>query len=245
MKKVLITGASGDLGSSIATKIASELKQDALLILHYNGNYKRADALSKQLSKKYGCKTEIRKANLSNLTETEELCKQIINEHGSIDILINNAAIVLDADLSERTTEMFTNTINCNLISPFILSKQLGLLMNKKGKGKIINIASTNGIDYNSPYSLDYDASKAGLISLSKNLAMLLPNVNVNCVAPHWMNTQMNNDLEKEFLQEEANKTIKGRFAETDEVAEFVWFLLSDKADYLTGQLYSFGSYKY
>lgn len=245
MKKILITGASGDLGSSIATKIASELKENALLILHYHGNLKKVDALAKKLCKKYGCKTEIVKADLTDLNETENLGEQIIKQYGGVDILINNAAIVLDADLNERTKEMFTKTINCNLISPFILSKQLGQIMNKKGKGKIINISSTNGIDYNSPYSLDYDASKAGLISLSKNLAMLLPNVNVNCVAPHWMNTQMNNDLEKEFLQEEANKIIKGRFAETDEVAEFVWFLLSDKANYLTGQTYSFGSYKY
>lgn len=160
-------------------------------------------------------------------------------------MLVNNAAMVIDADLEERTPEIFEKTLRCNLIAPFILSKELGLVMDKNGSGKIINISSTNGIDYNSPYSLDYDASKAGLISLTKNLAMLLENVNVNCVCPHWMNTQMNADLEPEFLQDEANKTLKGRFAEPDEVAELVWFLISDKADYLTGQTYSFGSYKY
>ena len=216
-----------------------------LLILHFHNNSKKAENLAQKLTKKFGCKTEIVKADLSNLDEAENLCKDVLKKHKVIDILVNNAAIVYDADLEKRTKEMFVQTLNCNLVAPFILSKNFGLAMNKKGSGKIINISSTNGIDYNSPYSLDYDASKAGLISMTKNLAMLLPNVNVNCVAPHWMNTQMNSDLSEEFLKEEANKIIKGRFAETKEVAELVWFLISEKAEYLTGQIYSFGSYHY
>ena len=173
------------------------------------------------------------------------MCSDIIKKHGNIDILINNAGMVVDASLEERTAEIFEETLRCNLIAPFILSKSFGMQMQIAGGGRIVNISSTNGIDYNSPYSLDYDASKAGLISLTKNLACLLENVNVNCVCPHWMDTRMNIDLEEDFLKEEANKIIKGRFAKPSEVAELVYFLISDKADYLTGQIYSFGSYHY
>ena len=245
MKKVLITGASGDLGFSIAKKIASEEKENCFLFLHYNSNKAKALKNAKLLEKKFNCKVEIVQANLCNIDEVETLCKTLIKKYGGIDILVNNAAMVVDASLEERSVEIFEKTLRCNLVAPFVLAKEFGGVMDKKKKGCIINISSTNGIDYNSPYSLDYDASKAGLISLTKNLAMLLKNVNVNCVCPHWMNTQMNADLEDEFLKEEASKILKGRFAETDEVAELVWFLISDKAKYLTGQVYSFGSYKY
>lgn len=246
MKKVLITGASGDLGFSIAKKIASEWKENCLIFLHYHSNQAQAQKNAKFLQNKYGCQTQIFGADLSNIEEANKLCKDIIKKYGGVDILVNNAAIVIDASLEERTPEIFEKTLRCNLIAPYVLSKEFGAIMNKKKcGGGIINISSTNGIDYNSPYSLDYDASKAALISLTKNMAMLLKNVNVNCVAPHWMNTRMNTDLEEEFLKEEAKKILKGRFAETDEVAELVWFLISDKAKYLTGQIYSFGSYAY
>jgi len=245
MKKILITGASGDLGASIAKKIAGEWKKECLIYLHYNSNKNKALKLAEELESNFGCKAEIVQTDLSDISSVQKLCDDL-NKKGGVDILINNAAVVVDADLEVRTPEIFEKTLRCNLVAPFILSKELGSSMNKNvAGGAIVNISSTNGIDYNSPYSLDYDASKAGLISLTKNLAMLLQNVNVNCVAPHWMNTQMNAGLEKEFLEEEASKILKGRFAETDEVAEFVWFLISDKAKYLTGQVYSFGSYKY
>lgn len=245
MKRVLITGASGGLGFAIAKKIASECKKDCVILLHYNKSKKKTEENAKYLETTFGCKTEILSSDFCNLKETEKLCDLIISKHGGVDVLVNNAAIVVDASLEERTPEIFEKTLRCNLVSPFILSKKLGTIMNQSGGGRIVNISSTNGIDYNSPYSMDYDASKAGLISLTKNLAMLLSNVNVKCIAPHWMDTEMNADLEKEFLEEEADKTLQGRFAKPEEVAELVWFLLNDKSLYLTGQTFSFGSYKY
>jgi len=245
MKKILITGGSGDLGKSIAYKIADELKGDCFIILHYNSNEKKANQIALDIERKYNCKVETINADFKDLKSVENMASTITLKMGGVDVLINNAAMVVDVDLEERTTKIFEDTLRCNLIVPFYLSKTFGDLMDKNGYGKIINISSTNGIDYNSPYSMDYDASKAGLISLTKNLAMSFNNVNVNCVCPHWMDTQMNDGLEAGFLQQEAEKIIKGRFAKTEEVAELIWFLISDKSDYLTGQVYSFGSYKY
>ena len=245
MKNVLITGGSGDLGKSIAYKIAEQLKNNCLIILHYNSNKAKAEQVANDIKNKYGCDTDIINANFKDIKSVEKMVSTIIERFGGVDILINNAAMVVDADVSERSAQIFEETLRCNLVVPFYLSKTFGSLMNKKGYGKIVNISSTNGIDYNSPYSLDYDASKAGLNSLTKNLAMTFNNVNINCVCPHWMDTQMNAGLEHDFLEEEARKIIKGRFAKTSEVAELVWFLISDNADYLTGQIYSFGSYKY
>lgn len=244
MKNILITGASGDLGGAIARKIASEIGEECNFLLHYNNNKKSVLALAQEIGGGI-CKANIIKADFSDIKQVENMCKRIQKEFGHIDILINNSAIVVDADLDERSVEIFEKTLRCNLTVPFYLCKTFGLQMNERGEGKIINISSTNGIDYNSPYSLDYDASKSGLISLTKNMAMLLDKVNVNCVCPHWIDTKMNAGLEEDYLKEEAKKILKGRFAKPEEIAEFVWFLLSSKADYLTGQIYSFGSYRY
>lgn len=244
MKKVLITGASGDLGFSISKKVAEYFGKECLIILHCFGNKQKALQNAKFLEETFSCQTEVRACDLTNIDETKAFCNEILKAHGYVDILVNNAAVVVDVDFEERTPEMFEKTLRCNLIAPFILSKYLGLEMNKHTGGKIVNISSTNGIDYNSPYSLDYDASKAGLINLTKNLAQALNNVNVNCVCPHWIKTQMNEGLDEDYLKKEAAKTLSGRFAEPDEVAELVMFLISEKAAYLTGQIYSFGSYK-
>lgn len=104
--------------------------------------------------------------------------------------------------------------------------------------GVIINISSTNGID--TPYieSIDYDASKAGLISLSKNLAnYFAPYVRVNTICPGWVNTEMNKNLDSDFISKEENKILLGRFANPREVANLVEFLISDKASYINDSI--------
>ena len=102
-------------------------------------------------------------------------------------------------------------------------------------KGSIINISSNTGIDAYYSYSLDYDASKAGLINLTHNFAsMYAPNIRVNCIAPGWINTEMNKELDKEYIKEECEHILLERFAEPKEIANVVFFLASDEASYIT-----------
>lgn len=119
----------------------------------------------------------------------------------------------------------------------FLVSKYAGKYMLEKKYGKIINISSTNGIDTIYPYSIDYDASKAGLINMTKNLAIeYAPFINVNAVAPGWVDTGMNDDLSKSYLDSEKEKILLKRFADAEEIADVVLFLSSDKARYIDGE---------
>lgn len=125
-------------------------------------------------------------------------------EQGHIDIIINNAGISLDSEVDAKNKETFQKILDVNLIGTFLVCKYGHKIMKK---GSIINISSTNGIDTYYPYGLDYDASKAGVISLTKNLAIeYAPNIRVNTVAPGWINTEMNKELDEEYRLEETKK---------------------------------------
>ena len=117
--------------------------------------------------------------------------------------------------------ENFRRILDVNLIGTFLVSKYASKIMNN---GVIINISSTNGIDTTYPESLDYDASKAGVISLTHNLATeFAPNIRVNAVCPGWVNTEMNKELDDDFIKEETNKIKLGRFADPKEIADAVY----------------------
>ena len=118
------------------------------------------------------------------------------------------------------------------------MSKYVGNEMIKNKKGKIINISNTNGINSFFPTSIDYDASKAGLINLSHNLAIqFAPYINVNCVCPGWINTPMNEQLDDEFKEKELNKILLNRFANPEEIANLVYFLSTDEASYINDSI--------
>lgn len=124
------------------------------------------------------------------------------------------------------------------MIGPFVVSKYVGEIMLKQKSGKIINISSTNGINSFFPTSIDYDASKAAVINLTHNLAIqFAPYINVNCVAPGWVNTEMNQELPKELIAEETEKIYKKRFAEPSEIGKVICFLASEDADFINDEV--------
>lgn len=229
-KVVLVTGSS----SGIGREIAKSLSEDYEVIIHYNSNKESALKLQKELEEKNKRPFLTVKCDLSNEEDIDNMLSIIYQNYEKIDILINNAAIAIDTIFEDKTKENFMKILDINLVAPFLLSKKLGLKMKENKYGIIINISSTNGIDTIYPESLDYDASKAGLISLTQNLAnYLAPFVRVNTVCPGWVNTEMNKNLDKDFIRREEEKILLGRFANPEEIANTVKFLVSEEASYI------------
>ena len=233
-KVVLVTGSSLGLGREIIRLLAGNYA----VILHYNNSYNDALSLKEEIDKKYNKDVMMVKCDLSSEKEIDSMLDVIYNRYDKIDVLINNAALAIDTCFEDKTKDNFMKTLEVNLIAPFLLSKKIGHRMKEKKDGVIINISSTNGIDTYYPESLDYDASKAGLINLSHNLAnYLAPYVRVNTVCPGWMNTSMNKDLDSEFKRQEEDKILLGRFGQAEEVAKVIKFLVSDDASYINDSI--------
>ena len=235
MKKVvLITGTSSGIGKEIAKLLAKDYE----VILHYNNNYSEVIKLKKELDSLYKKELLIVKCNLTKEEEIDDMLNIIYKKYKKIDILINNAGIAIDTLFEDKTKDNFMKVLDTNLIAPFLLCKKIGPKMKENKYGVIINISSTNGID--TPYveSLDYDASKAGLISLSYNIANYFsPYVRVNTICPGWIDTNMNKELDKDFIKQEEEKILLHRFGNPKEVADLVSFLISDKASYINNSI--------
>lgn len=234
-KVVLVTGSSHGIGKATIIEFA---KKGCNVIINYNQSKKEALALRKQIESLYPIKVLAIKADISNEEEVINMINKIISTFGRIDILVNNAGIAIDTTFEDKTKENFQKILDVNLIGTFLVSKYASIYMLKQKHGKIINVSSTNGIDTYYPYSLDYDASKAGLISLTHNLSkQLAPYVNVNCVCPGWVNTPMNNDLDSEYIKEEIAKINLRRFARPEEIAKVILFLASEDASYVNNAI--------
>ncbi len=234
-KVVLITGASRGIGASIAKKMAS---LGYNVVLNYVQSEEKATALKEDLEKKYSIQVLTVKADVSNEDEIKNMVDLVIQQFGHIDCLVNNAGIAIDSLVEEKTVSDFQHILNVNLIGTFLVSREVAKSMLKEKSGCIINISSTNGIDTMYPYSLDYDASKAGVISLTKNLAKeYAPFIHVNSIAPGWVNTEMNKELDADYIKEEEENILLHRFGEPEEIANVVAFLASEDASYINGSV--------
>lgn len=234
-KTVLITGGSRGLGRACALKFA---QLDYNIIINYNNSLKEAVSLEAYLKENYNISVLLVKADISKEDEVINMVNVIKNSFQKVDCLVNNAGIAIDTLFEDKTVQNFKKIIDVNLIGTFLVSKYIGALMSNEKSGTIINVSSTNAIDTYYPYSLDYDASKAGVISLTHNLArQFAPYIRVNCVAPGWINTEMNKELDKEFIEEENKKILLGRFSEPSEIANVIAYLASHEASYINGSV--------
>lgn len=204
----LVTGSSRGLGKEIIKKFASEGFE---VIINYNKSEKDAYKLADEI----GSKSRVIKCDISNEEEVRDMFDQI--DH--LDVLINNAAIADDKDPLEKSALEFNRVLHTNLTGTFLVTKYA---IEKMGNGSIVNISSTNGIDTYYPESIDYDASKAGIISLTHNFAKYLSDIRVNCICPDWIDTEMNKDMDEIYKA-------KINFIKPDVLASLVYKVAMNK----------------
>lgn len=234
-KTVLITGGSRGIGKATSLEFA---KHGYNIVINYVNDDISAKNLKSYIVENYDVDVMLCKCNVSSEDGVKGMVNSIIDNYGNIDVLVNNAGIAIDTTFDDKKIEDFKKILDVNLIGPFILSRKVGNYMLKQGFGSIINVSSTNALDTYYEYSLDYDASKAGLVSLTHNLAKYYaPNIRVNAVAPGWVDTEMNKELDSSYIKEECDKIYLKRFAKPEEIAKAIYFLASDDASYITGEV--------
>ncbi|MCF0109754.1 MAG: SDR family oxidoreductase [Erysipelotrichaceae bacterium] len=230
-KVVLITGAAKGIGRAIALELAQHGYD---IVINYHTSRDAAYDLQKQIMD-MNVRSLVVQADVSREDEVESMITAINSEMGGIDILINNAAVDLSNLFDLKTAEEFRRVLDVNVVGAYNCAKAVYRHMLDNHYGRIINISSTNGINTYYPMCIDYDASKAALISLTHNLAtQFAPYINVNAVAPGFIGTESELDgYDPQFLKEEEAKIMVGRYGKPEEVAHLVRFLISDEADYI------------
>lgn len=237
-KTVLVTGGARGIGKEIVKKFATE---GFNIVVNYNKSESMASILKKNMEQ-LGCSVKIYKADVSKIDEVTKMIDYVLDEYNSIDVVVNNAGITNVKIFTEITENDWDSVINTNLKGTFNVCQQaLKKYMINKKSGTIINIASVDGIT-GAATEVVYSASKAGVIGMSKALAkeLALSNINVNVIAPGAIATDMLYDnYSEEDLNVIKNEIPMNKFGSAEDIAELTYFLASDAAKYITGQVIS------
>lgn len=236
MSKVcLITGGARGIGKKIAETMSNN---GYIVVVNYNSSLDRAMAFQRELGN-MGRECLFVKADVSDEVQVENMVELIMSKYGKIDVLVNNSAVTNDSLFGEKSADDFRRVLDVNVVGAFNVSKLVGNIMHNQKYGKIINIASTNGINTYYPMCAEYDASKSALISLTHNLAVqFAPYVNVNAIAPGFISTESEiAGMDEEFIKLEEEKIMVRRAGKPEEVAKFVYFLASDDASFINNQV--------
>jgi len=231
MKNILITGGCSGLGKDLSLSFKNA---------GYNVIATYCNSKDYTLLKNEGIDTY--KCDLSDEDSINELYSYIVGKYNYIDVLINNAALEEDSEVSFKTKESFMKTFNVNVFGPFLITRLIGDLMYENKTGKIIFISSNNSMGKEDPVTMEYDASKCAVNSLVKNFAKhYAPYVIVNGIAPGWILTdrviRQNNDLNGCLEKEESKKILLNRFASTEDISNLLLFMSSDKCNYIDGEI--------
>ena len=235
-KAAIVTGGTRGIGKAIVLELARSGCNVAF-------NYSKSDDLANELVKEIealGVKAVAKKADVSDFESAKEMIKEVKDEFGQIDYLVNNAGITRDKLLAMMKEDDWDDVININLKSVYNFSKAVIMTMIKQKNGKILNITSVSGIAGVAGQT-NYSASKAGMIGFTKALAKEVgkAKINVNAIACGFIETDMTSELPEEYKQKMTDMTALKRFGTTDDVAKVAKFLLSDDANYVTGQVLS------
>ena len=228
-KNIIVTGASGGIGNSIIKK----LSEAGANILASGTRIDKLDELKKNFEK-----IKILKFDISQSDKIEEFIENATKElSGNLDCLINNAGITKDNLAIRMSLEEWQKVININLTATFLMSKFAIKKMLKNKSGKIINITSVVGHTGNLG-QVNYTASKAGIIAMSKSLAIeyAKKNININCISPGFIKTAMTDKIDDKFKEAIISKIPSARLGEPDDIANAVLFLSSNQSSYINGE---------
>lgn len=228
-KNVIITGGTRGIGAACTELF---VKNGYKVYAIYNKDEKTAQ----ELSKKSGCR--IYKADVANRDAIRKVISEIINDAGRIDILVNNAGIAGQKLFIDLEDDEWDNMINTNLTGVYNVTKEVLKNMISNHSGSIVNVSSIWG-QCGASCEAHYSASKAGVIGLTKALAkeVALSGIRVNCIAPGMIKTQMNSAFSEEDVREICEEIPMGRMGTPQECAELIYFIASEKASYITGQI--------
>ena len=233
-KCAVITGASRGIGKCIATKFA---KEGANVVINYRNNEEEALKVKQELED-LGSQVLVVKADVSELEQSENLIKEAKKEFGRVDILVNNAGITKDNLIIRMKEEDFDSVIKTNLKGAFNCLKAVTPIMLKQKYGKIVNMASVVGVVGN-PGQVNYCASKAGLIGMTKSLAKEIGsrNITVNAIAPGFIDTDMTKILSDDQKKKILSQIPLNKFGNVEDIANVALFLGSENSNYITGQV--------
>ena len=212
-KNALITGCSKGIGKAIAIALAN---RGYNIIGTYNTNLEKIKKLKQEIEQR-GVKFSYYKLDLLNDESIANFFCEINKKYSKIDLLVNNAALSLDDELDNKTSKEFLDILKVNLVGPFSLIKEF-----KNKLNIVINISSTDGINTYSKLNIDYSASKAGLINLTKSMALALPNIKIVAIAPNWVETEAIGQMDKEYLKQEMERINQKKLIQPKEVANKV-----------------------
>ena len=237
-KVALVTGSSRGIGRGCILEFA---KKGYDVVINYNNSEELAISLKEEVEN-LGVKALVIKCDVSNEEDVINMINNVIREFGHIDVLVNNAAIEECTEFNTKTKSSFERILGTNLIGSFLVSKEVSKYMLERKFGRIINISSNNSINKYDPSTLEYDCSKAGINILTKNMAKeFAPYINVNAVAPGWVLTEKNEELDKSlngcFVSSESENILLKRFARVEEIAKVVLFLAGDYSSYINGEV--------
>lgn len=232
-KNALVTGSSRGIGRAIALELA---KNGVNVAVNYAGSEAKAEEVVNEL-KALGVNAFKVQADVANEDDVKAMVKEVVNQFGSIDFLINNAGITRDNLLMRMKTEDFDDVISTNLKGAFLCTKAVTRPMMKQKAGRIVNIASIVGVSGN-PGQANYVAAKAGVIGLTKSVAKELAarNILVNAVAPGFITTDMTDELNEEQTEAILSQVPLNKLGQPEDVARVVRFLVSEDSQYMTGQ---------
>jgi len=233
-KNGLVTGGSRGIGKSIALKLA---ELGCNVAITYSRSAEAADEVVKEMQS-FGVNAIALQADAVDFARADEVVNKIVDEWGSLDVLVNNAGITRDNLLLRMDEKAWDDVINTNLKSVFNYSKAVTKPMMRARSGSIINISSVVGISGNAGQS-NYAASKAGIIGFTKSFAKELAsrNIRANVIAPGYITTEMTGNLDDKVLDAIKSDTPLGRAGEPEEIANCVAFLASEWSSYITGEV--------